>query len=70
MGGAHLTLKAVRERLEGKMVVATQTDVQLVGEDTVSCKGGQSSFSSQPVNSEDMELGYGPFGPPQPPVTL
>ena len=29
--GMGLTLKAVRERLEGKTVVATQTDVQLVG---------------------------------------
>ena len=40
-------LKTVCEQLEGKMVVATQTDVQLVGGETVSCKGGQSSFSSQ-----------------------
>ena len=29
--GMGLTLKAVRERLEGKTAVATQTDVQLVG---------------------------------------
>ena len=45
--GMGLTLKAVRERLEGKTMVATQTDVQLVGEDAFSYKGGQSSFSSQ-----------------------
>ena len=45
--GMGLTLKAVRERLEGKTMVATQTDVQLVGEDAFSYKGGQNSFSAQ-----------------------